>query len=411
MSYLKKQKRTNAAFQALIKVSGWASSFLVLLIVLFLFTEGLSLFTESPVSGGLKVAVHPSNPVRELSPDEFRGLLDGKIENWSSIENGPDAEVFALSTGNLEKVLKRQGVVKKRAEEAIGANFERLPNVLDSIMQAKPGIMLVFQPRFFPENAQHVDVGDIRIGEFVAGSDWEPAESPAPIFGALPLLWGTVLVTIGAIILALILGPPVAIYMAELADDRTRGILKPVIELLAGIPSVVYGFIGLVVIVPWIRETFALDSGSTALAGSILLAIIALPTIISVSEDAIRAVPRDQKMASLSLGATHWQTISRVVIPHAKSGILAAIILGVGRIVGETMVVLMVTGNSPQLVGFDFLESVRTMSAAIAAEMGEAPQGGLHYKALFAVGCLLFLMTFAINFVGELIKERQKVKV
>ena len=172
----------------------------------------------------------------------------------------------------------------------------------------------------------------------------------------------------------------------------------------------VYGFIGLVVVVPYIREVFALDSGSTALAGAILLAIIALPTIISVSEDSIRAVPRDLKMASLALGATHWQTIQRVVLPHARSGMLAAIILGIGRIVGETMVVLMVTGNSPQLVGVDFLASVRTMSAAIAAEMGEAPQGGLHYKALFAVGCLLFLMTFAINFVGELIKERQKVE-
>jgi len=224
----------------------------------------------------------------------------------------------------------------------------------------------------------------------------------------LPLLWGSLLVTVGAAFFALLLGPPVAIYLAELASPRIKGIVKPTIELLSGIPSVVFGFLGLVVLVPNIQKAFDLDSGSTALAGSLLLAVISLPTIISVMEDALSGTPGALKEASLALGATHWQTIYKVMIPYAGPGIIAGILLGIGRIVGETMAVLMVTGNNPHLVGLDFLASVRTMSAAIAAEMGEAPQGGLHYKSLFAVGCVLFLLTFCINLLGEILKIFRK---
>ncbi|MCS7086363.1 MAG: phosphate ABC transporter permease subunit PstC, partial [Bacteroidia bacterium] len=226
--------------------------------------------------------------------------------------------------------------------------------------------------------------------------------------GAWPLITGTLLVTFYALIFAVVLGVPTAVYLAEPAPPKIRAAVKPMIELLAGVPSVVFGFIGLVVVVPYLRRLFDLDSGSTALAGSILLAVVALPTIISVSEDAIRAVPDSLRQGSLALGATHWQTIYRVVLPHARSGVAAALILGAGRIVGETMVVLMVTGNNPQWVGWNALESVRTMSAAIAAEMGEAPQGGIHYQSLFTVGCLLFLLTFCVNFVGELLKSQTR---
>lgn len=390
--------------ESLIKTAGWVSSIVVVIIVIFLFQEGFSLFTQPAIDEGLVVAVHPENPVEELRPEEYRALL-AEETTWPAL-GGPDAPVYVLTLAELEKALKKEGIIKKRAEEAVGQDFSGLPAVIDSLARNQRGALLVFTEKSLPESFKRIAVGNVGVGEFLVGPNWEPAESPAPEFGAWPLIWGTLLVTIGALLFALLLGPPVAIYLAELASPAMRGVLKPVVELLASIPSVVFGFLGLVIVVPFIRETFDLDSGSTALAGSFLLAIVALPTIISVGEDALRATPKHLKEASLGLGATHWQTIWRVILPYARPGLLAALILGVGRIVGETMVVLMVTGNNPQLVGFDFLASVRTMSASIAAEMGEAPQGGLHYKALFAVGGVLFILTFAINLAGEFIKSR-----
>lgn len=196
--------------------------------------------------------------------------------------------------------------------------------------------------------------------------------------------------------------------MAEVADERLRKILKPVIELLAGIPSVVYGFFGLIVIVPMIHDVFNLPVGETALAGSIVLGIMALPTIITVSEDAIRNTPRSMKEASLALGANKWQTIYRVVIPYSMSGISAAAILGIGRAIGETMAVLMVTGNAA-VMPKSLLQPVRTIPATIAAELGEAPAGGVHYQALFALGCILFLITMAINIWVQAISTRRKM--
>ena len=215
------------------------------------------------------------------------------------------------------------------------------------------------------------------------------------------------MVSIFAILFALPIGLATAIYLAEVADERVRKVLKPVIELLAGIPSVVYGFFGLIVIVPMIHDVFQLPVGETALAGSIVLAIMALPTIITVSEDAIRNTPRAMKEASLALGANRWQTIHRVVIPYSISGISAAAILGIGRAIGETMAVLMVTGNAA-VMPHSLLQPVRTIPATIAAELGEAPQGGVHYKALFALGCILFLLTMLINLWVESISRKQK---
>ena len=194
--------------------------------------------------------------------------------------------------------------------------------------------------------------------------------------------------------------------MAEIANSKVRNILKPVIELLSGIPSVVYGFFGLIVIVPLIQKLFNLPVGETALAGSIILAIMALPTIITVSEDAIRSTPRSMKEASLALGASHLQTITKVIIPYSASGITAAAVLGIGRAIGETMAVLMVTGNSA-VIPKSFLEPVRTIPATIAAELGEAPQGGLHYKALFALGCILFIITMIINIAVQYISSKK----
>ena len=220
---------------------------------------------------------------------------------------------------------------------------------------------------------------------FFCGKQWILTATPAPQFGTLPLILGTLLVSFVAILIALPLGLGVAIYMSELASNRMRSFLKPTIELLAGIPSVVYGFFGLVVLVPPIQKVFNLPVGETAFAGSIVLAIMALPTIITVAEDAMRNTTRAMREASLALGATHWQTIYRVIIPYAGSGISAAVVLGIGRAIGETMAVLMVTGNAA-VMPHSLFEPVRTIPATIAAELGEAPAGGPHYQALFLLG-------------------------
>ena len=210
---------------------------------------------------------------------------------------------------------------------------------------------------------------------------------------------GTLLVSIGAIVLSLPFGIAVAIYMAEIANKRTRDLLKPIIELLAGIPSVVYGFFGLVVIVPLIQKTFDLPVG---------LAIMALPTIITVAEDAMRTTPRAMKEASLALGATQWQTIYKVIIPYSISGITSAVVLGIGRAIGETMAVLMVTGNAA-VIPTSFFEPVRTIPATIAAELGEAPAGGAHYEALFLLGAVLFLITLILSISVEYISSKRKI--
>jgi phosphate transport system permease protein len=201
-------------------------------------------------------------------------------------------------------------------------------------------------------------------------------------------------------------GIAVAVYLAEISSLRVRNILKPVIELLAGLPSVVYGFFGLVVIVPFLQNLFQLPVGETALAGSVVLGIMALPTIITVAEDAMRTVPRAMKEASLALGASQWQTIYKVIIPYSKSGITSAAVLGIGRAIGETMAVLMVTGNAA-VIPHTLLEPVRTIPATIAAELGETAVGSGHYQALFALGCILFIITMIISISIEFIGKKK----
>ncbi len=250
---------------------------------------------------------------------------------------------------------------------------------------------------------------NISLKEFFGGKDWMPTATPSPQFGVMPLIWGTLLVSIFAIIIALPLGLGVAVYMSELASNRMRKILKPTIELLAGIPSVVYGFFGLVVLVPATQKLLGLDVGETAFVGALILAIMALPTIISIAEDAMRNTPRAMREASLALGSTKWQTIYKVVIPYASSGITAGVVLGIGRAIGETMAVMMVTGNAATMP-FTLFEPVRTIPATIAAELGEAPIGGTHYQALFLLGAILFVITLIINLSAEYISKRGRVK-
>jgi len=249
---------------------------------------------------------------------------------------------------------------------------------------------------------------EIAPGAFLGGKFWYPVSDP-PKLGILPLILGSLLVTAGAIVLAVPLGIAAAFYIAEVAPRRLRDVLKSIIEILAAIPSVVLGFIGMITLVPYIKNIFGLPTGLTAAAGSIMLAFMALPTIISISEDAINAVPREYKEGALALGATHWQTLYRVIIHGALPGIIAAAMLGIGRVFGETMAVMMVTGNAA-VIPKSLLRPVRTLTATIAAEMGEAVRGSSHYSALFAIGIVLFLISFAINVTADAFLNRGKRK-
>jgi phosphate transport system permease protein len=241
-------------------------------------------------------------------------------------------------------------------------------------------------------------------GEFLSGRFWYPISDP-PKLGILPLILGSLLVTAGAIVLAVPLGISAAFYIAEIAPRRLRDVLKSLVEILAAIPSVVLGFIGMITLVPFIKKFFNLPTGLTALTGAIMLAFMALPTIISISEDAINAVPREYKEGSIALGATHWQTLYRVIIHGALPGVIAAAMLGIGRVFGETMAVMMVTGNAA-VIPKALTQPVRTLTATIAAEMGEAVRGSEHYYALFAIGIVLFIISFAINFTADLFLNR-----
>ncbi|WP_292377981.1 phosphate ABC transporter permease subunit PstC [Methanosarcina sp. UBA289] len=248
--------------------------------------------------------------------------------------------------------------------------------------------------------------------DFLTGKFWYPT-SVNKQFGLLPLLLGSLLVTAGSILFSVPLGIASAIYISELAHPKVADFLKPFIEILAGIPSVVFGFFGLVVLVPFMQKTLNLPTGQTALTGSIMLGIMALPTIITISEDAISSVPSTLRQGSLALGATQWQTIYKVIIPASLSGISAAVMLGIGRAIGETMTLMMVTGNAAIIPSFPggFFGPVRTMTATIALEMGEVPQGSAHFHALFAVGSVLFIITFIINLIADSIKKKYRFKV
>lgn len=243
---------------------------------------------------------------------------------------------------------------------------------------------------------------EIDIIEFITGPVWNPTSPTSPAYGILPLLCGTFLVSLGASVIAIPIGIGCTIYLAEIAHPKIRAFLKPAIEILAGIPSVVYGFFALVVLSDWIVAIFNNTYRLNALNGAIMLAVMMIPIMVSLAEDAMNSVPKELKEAAYALGATRWETLKGVVIPASLSGITAAIMLSIGRAVGETMTVLMACGNTP-IITWNMLSSVETMTAAIAIEMGEISFNTLHYHALFAVGAILFIITFAINFIADLI--------
>jgi phosphate transport system permease protein len=244
--------------------------------------------------------------------------------------------------------------------------------------------------------------------DFLFGNKWYPVSDP-PSFGILPFFVSTLMVTLIATVISVPVGIACAAYLSEVASERVNSIVKPVIEILAGMPSVMMGFIGLALLSPLVQSAFNLNTGLCGLTASIMLSLMSLPVIVSISEDALHAVPKEFKEASYALGATKWETIWHVCIPAALSGIAAAIMLGVGRAIGETMTVLMVAGGA-LAVPVSPVDPMMTMTAAIASGIGNAVRGGLQYQALFAIGLILFILTLAVNWIADRVLERQKRK-
>jgi phosphate transport system permease protein len=241
------------------------------------------------------------------------------------------------------------------------------------------------------------------------GTRWYPTES---FFGIWPLVFGSIIVTLGAALVSVPLGIGTAVYISEVAPNWTKELLKPIVELLAGLPSVVLGFLGIQVLVPFMRRFLDLPTGLTALTGAILLGMISIPTIVSVGEDALNTVPKAYREASMALGATRWQTIWGITLPAAKSGVITAVLLGMGRAMGETMAVMMVTGNAPVMPqGLQsLLMPVRTMTATVASEMGEVAAGSVHYSVLFLIGIILFIISLVVNVLAFTLTSRRATR-
>ena len=388
--------------ESMLTVSGAITSIVILLIIVFLFKEGFGLFSSPSVEKGYSLYTNSHNPVNELKAFDIKHIFDEKITNWNEV-GGADEKII---TFRFDEIFKRF------PDDELEKNRELIPIRLAEVIAANPNIVAFLPQKFAPKNVKDVKeltTRNISISDFFGGKEWIPTATPSPLFGMLPLILGTLLVSLFAILVALPLGLGVAVYLSELASERMRKFMKPTIELLAGIPSVVYGFFGLVVLVPIVQKTLNLSVGETAFTGSLILAIMALPTIITVAEDAMRNTPRTMREASLALGATHWQTIYRVVIPYSASGISAAVVLGIGRAIGETMAVLMVTGNAA-VMPTSLFQPVRTIPATIAAELGETPAGSSHYQALFLLGCILFIITMIISITAEVISKKQHNK-
>ncbi len=247
---------------------------------------------------------------------------------------------------------------------------------------------------------------EVSVSDFIFGKYWYPTSDPAD-FGIFPLILASLAVTALSSAIAIPLGVMTAVYLAELASRRVAEIVKPLVELLAALPSVVIGFFGMVIVAPFLQEVFNLPTGLNMFNAALMLAFMSIPTITSISEDAIYSVPTALKEGSMALGATHWETLLRVILPASISGIATGVILGMSRAIGETMVVLMVAGGATMIPGSIF-DPVRPMPASIAAEMAEAPFRGDHYYALFATGIVLFLFTLLFNIIADQIAHRYR---
>ena len=353
----------------ILTVSGFTTSVVILLIIGFLFKEAVGLFNNPIVEDGYVLALNKENDVKKLSAQQIKNIFDEEITNWKEV-GGKDMPMEDLD--------------KHYTEEELGAEYEFAGAKIAEQIYQTPGIV-AYVPDVLIEgqkNIRYIEDQNIPAKDVLLGNEWFPTATPSPIFGILPLISGTLWVSFFAILIALPFGLAISIYLAEVANEKT---------------------------LPFLQQTFNLPVGESGLAGSLVLAIMALPTIITVAEDAMRSCPRNMREASLALGATQWQTIYKVVIPFSISGITSGIVLGIGRAIGETMAVLMVTGNAA-VMPHSILEPLRTIPATIAAELGEAPAGGAHYQSLFLLGVILFFITLIINSCVEIVSSRNKFK-
>lgn len=368
-------------------LSASCTSIIILLIIFFLFQQGGDIVGELPFESDISIVVNESVPVRELSHLDMKNINDRIVTNWKEFRGGINQEIKYITDDDIDDDETLMEVLRK-TPFSVGPVYLNEWEVED-----QSGLVQI--------ELERISYLSVLLGEF-----WFPTAEPLMQLGILPLILASLLVSFGSILFAAPIGIGVAIYLSEIAEPTFNKILKPFFEILAGIPSVVFGFFGLVIIVPFVQETFNLAVGETALVGMIVLAIMALPTIISVAEDSLSAVPKSLREASLALGATKWQTIYKVLIPAGFSGITTGVVLGIGRVIGETMVVLMVTGNAAAMPN-GILKPVRTMTATIAAELGEAPFGGVHFKSLFFIACVLFVLTLLINLTAEYLIHRK----
>ncbi len=247
------------------------------------------------------------------------------------------------------------------------------------------------------------------ILSFIFGKSWYPTSTP-PEFGIMPLISASFVVSVGAMLFAIPVGIGSALYIHEIAGEKQKMFLKPIIELLGAIPSIIFGFFGMVIVAPLVQKVFNLSTGQCAFTGALILGVMAIPVVCSIAEDALSVVPKSFREASFALGANRWQTLLKVIIPAAGSGISTAIVLGISRVMGETMTVLLVTGGAAQIPNSIF-SPVRPMTSTIAAEMGEAAVGGVHFHALFAIGLVLFMITLVLNMIAEYIGRKYRVKL
>ncbi|MEI6750818.1 MAG: ABC transporter permease subunit, partial [Bacteroidota bacterium] len=289
--------------------SSTITSLTVILIVVFLFREGIGLFNTTPTEKDYVIAVSRQNTIPVITSNELADIFNQDITNWKQL-GGQNDSIIRLTLNDLGGIF---------TEKELGPNFEFFPQKLNEYVKTTPGVILYLSKEYIPKNFEGriIPVKKITLLDFILGKHWYPTSTPIPQFGIWPMIVGTLMVTLGAILFALPFGMATAIFMSEIAGRRLRNIMKPVVELLAGIPSVVYGFFGLVVLVPLIQRLFGLDVGETVLAGSIVLGIMALPTMVTVAEDALNSTPQSLREASLALGASELQTLIRVVIPYA----------------------------------------------------------------------------------------------
>ncbi len=267
-------------------------------------------------------------------------------------------------------------------------------------------MILIFYFLFQEGIKAFVNIGILNL---IIGQKWHP---PGDAYGMMPLIINSILITLMALVINISIGLPLAIYLAELAGTRERDLLKPAIELLAGVPSIVYGFLGVIFLVSYLQDSFDMLTGRSLIAGSILLGIMFIPSMTTICEDALRAVPSEFKEGSVALGANKWQTIRHVTMPAASSGITAAILLNIGSILGETMAVLLVVGNVSRIPTpiFNIFDQGATFTSVIAGEMGEVARGSLHYHVLFAVGLVLLVVVSILCIISDLIRERIRRK-